>query len=97
MASASATGRFGVFSSGIRSRHASEQEREDIEAAREDWFEGQLDLDPEKLVFLDETSISTSMARRYGWAPQGALPGVGSVRTLESHDAHRRVALSTRR
>jgi transposase len=51
--------------------HASEQEREDVEAAREEWFEGQLDLDPLKLVFIDETSISTNMARRYGWAPQG--------------------------
>src|SRR3974390_470262 len=51
--------------------HASEQEREDVEAAREAWFEGQLDLDPLKLVFLDETSISTNMARRFGWAPRG--------------------------
>ena len=51
--------------------HASEQEREDVEASREAWFEGQLDLDPEKLVFIDETSISTSMARRFGWAPRG--------------------------
>ena len=51
--------------------HASEQEREDVEASREAWFEGQLDLDPRKLVFIDETGISTSMARRFGWAPRG--------------------------
>jgi transposase len=51
--------------------HASEQERDDIAAAREDWFEGQLDLDPSKLVFIDESAISTNMARRFGWAPQG--------------------------
>jgi transposase len=51
--------------------HASEQERDDVEASREAWFEGQLDLDPQKLVFIDETSISTSMARRFGWAPRG--------------------------
>ena len=51
--------------------HASEQEREDVEASRAAWFEGQLDLDPKKLVFIDETSISTSMARRFGWAPRG--------------------------
>jgi hypothetical protein len=51
--------------------HASEQEREDIEASREAWFEGQLDLDPTKLVFIDDTSISTSMARRFGWASRG--------------------------
>jgi len=51
--------------------HASEQERDDVEASREAWFEGQLDLDPTKLVFIDETSISTSMARRFGWALRG--------------------------
>ena len=42
-----------------------------MRAAREDWFAGQLDLDPERLVFLDETAATTSMARRYGWAPRG--------------------------
>ena len=51
--------------------HAWEQEREDVEASREAWFEGQLDLDPLKLVFIDETAISTNMARRFGWAPEG--------------------------
>ena len=38
---------------------------------REDWFEGQPDLDPERLVFIDETWASTNMARRYGRAPRG--------------------------
>ena len=38
---------------------------------REDWFEGQLDLDPQRLVFIDETWASTNMARRYGRAPRG--------------------------
>ena len=38
---------------------------------REDWFEGQLDLDPERLVFIDETWAPTNMARRYGRAPRG--------------------------
>ena len=38
---------------------------------REDWFEGQLDLDPRRLVFIDETWASANMARRYGRAPRG--------------------------
>jgi hypothetical protein len=42
-----------------------------VRAAREEWFAGQLDLDPDRLVFLDETAATTSMARRYGWAPRG--------------------------
>lgn len=51
--------------------HASEQDSEDVKAAREEWFDGQPDLDPLKLVFIDETAISTNMARRFGWAPRG--------------------------
>jgi hypothetical protein len=31
----------------------------------------QLDLDPEKLVFIDEQWASTNMSRRYGRAPRG--------------------------
>jgi len=38
---------------------------------REAWFDGQPDLDPEHLVFLDETGTSTKMARRHGRAPRG--------------------------
>jgi transposase len=38
---------------------------------RWEWFEGQLDLDPDRLVFIDETWASTNMARRYGRAPRG--------------------------
>jgi transposase len=44
---------------------------------REAWFEAQLDLDPERLVFIDETWASTTMARRYGWAPKGQRLRVG--------------------
>ena len=39
--------------------------------AREAWFEGQLDLDPEQVIFLDETATATNMERRYGRAPRG--------------------------
>ena len=40
-------------------------------ARREAWFAGQLDLDPAKLVFIDETGASTKMARTRGRAPRG--------------------------
>ena len=42
-----------------------------MKAARGAWFEGQLDLDPARLIFIDETSASTKMARLYGRAPKG--------------------------
>ena len=51
--------------------HASEQEREDVQAARRAWGEAQAVMDIEKLVFIDETWASTSMTRRYGRAPRG--------------------------
>src|SRR4051794_39449135 len=54
-----------------KTAHAAEQDRPDIRKRREAWFEGQLDLDPERLIFIDETWASTNMARRYGRAPRG--------------------------
>ncbi|SFM10655.1 DDE superfamily endonuclease, partial [Methylorubrum salsuginis] len=50
--------------------HAAEQPRPDVRAEREDGFEAQDELDPDKLVFLDETA-TTAMMRRHGWAPRG--------------------------
>jgi transposase len=38
---------------------------------RQDWFDGQLDLDPTRLVFIDETGLSTKMSRLRGRAPCG--------------------------
>jgi transposase len=54
-----------------KSAYAAEQDRPDVVEEREDWFEGQLDLDPEQLVFVDESFATTNMARRYGRAPRG--------------------------
>ncbi|MER8948817.1 IS630 family transposase [Mesorhizobium sp. M0959] len=54
-----------------KSAHALEQGRLDILKRRRDWFDGQLDLDPAKLVFIDETGLSTKMARLRGRAPRG--------------------------
>lgn len=42
-----------------------------MKAARQAWFDGQLDLDPERLVFIDETGASTKMPRLRGRAPRG--------------------------
>jgi transposase len=60
-----------------KTAHAAEQDRPDVLKRRKAWFEGQLDLDPERLVFIDETWASTNMARRYGRAPRGRRLRVG--------------------
>jgi transposase len=42
-----------------------------VRRRREAWFEGQPDLDPERLVFIDETGATTKMARLRGRSPKG--------------------------
>lgn len=42
-----------------------------MKAAREAWFDGRLDLDPAKLIFIDETGASTKMARLRGRSRRG--------------------------
>lgn len=56
-----------------KTAHAAEQDRPDVLKRRQDWFDAQPDLDPDpdRLVFIDETWASTNMARRYGRAPRG--------------------------
>ena len=39
--------------------------------ARQAWFEGQLELEPDRLIFLDECGTNTKMARLYGRAKRG--------------------------
>jgi transposase len=42
-----------------------------VKAAREEWLETKSELDPERLIFIDESGLSTKMARLRGWAPKG--------------------------
>jgi len=51
--------------------HASEQERPDVAAARQQWRQDQPGLDPARLVFIDETGTSTNMVRSRGRARRG--------------------------
>ena len=54
-----------------KTRHAAEQERPDVAAARREWRVRQPALNPEKLVFIDETWASTNLCRLYGRTPKG--------------------------
>jgi hypothetical protein len=46
-----------------KTAHASEQDRADVFARRQAWFDALPELDPTRLVFIDETGASTKMAR----------------------------------
>jgi transposase len=71
-----ATARSAGFLATIPSRakktsHAAEQDRPDVVRKRQAWFDDQPDLDPERLVFIDETWAKTNMARTHGRCTRG--------------------------
>ena len=50
---------------------ASERDRPDIAHRRAQWTKYQSRIEPERLVFIDETWTKTNMAPLRGWAPRG--------------------------
>ncbi len=76
MASRSAGRRSGDFASATgslskKSLHAAEQERPDVAEARHRYIVRQPALDPEHLVFLDETAATTKLTRPHGRCLRG--------------------------
>ena len=51
--------------------HASEQDTEEGRQRRQLWWEQIAQIDPRRLVFLDESGVTTEMTRRYGRAERG--------------------------
>jgi transposase len=51
---------------------ASEQDRPDVAEQRTLWRAAQPQIDPAKVVFIDETWAKTNLTRRYGRSPRGA-------------------------
>src|SRR5258708_6606315 len=54
-----------------KSLRAAEQERADVARARRRWIREQGMFDPARLVFIDETSANTKMARLHGRCVRG--------------------------
>jgi DDE superfamily endonuclease len=54
-----------------KSLQAAERKRADVARARRRWIREQGLLDPARLVFIDETAVSTNMVRPNGWNPRG--------------------------
>jgi hypothetical protein len=65
----------GAARDGIRTQkkslHAAEQDIEAIRCQRTFWRQQTSQIDPEKLIFLDESGVTTQMTRRYGRAVRG--------------------------
>ena len=51
--------------------HAAEQDRPDVALRRDQWRSWSRDIDPKRLVFIDETWAKTNMIRLRGRAPRG--------------------------
>src|SRR2546423_12877465 len=51
--------------------HAAEQDRPDVAAARAELKAEQPRLHAPRLVFIDETAVTTKMVRHYGRSPRG--------------------------
>ena len=54
-----------------KSSRAAEQDRADVVVKRKNWRATQDTVEPERLVFLDETSLKTDLTRIRGWAEGG--------------------------
>ena len=50
---------------------AAEQEREDVARKRSAWRQDQKNINPDQVVFIDETWAKTNMTRTYGRSQQG--------------------------
>jgi transposase len=50
---------------------AGERDRPDVARRRAQWIKHQKSIDPDRLVFIDETWTRTDMAPLRGWAPYG--------------------------
>ena len=61
-----------------KSLQAAERQRADVARARRRWMREQGMFDPARLLFIDETAVSTNLVRLNGRAPRGERV-VGSV------------------
>ena len=61
-----------------KSLQAAERQRADVARARRRWMRALGMLDPARLVFIDETAVSTNLVRLHGRAPRGERV-IGSV------------------
>jgi transposase len=61
-----------------KTQHADERDRPDVQKKRRSFRRKVKRIEPKRLVFVDETGVTTAMAPTYGWAPRGER-AVGSA------------------
>jgi hypothetical protein len=65
-----------------------ERKRADVARARRRWIREQGWLDTTRLVFIDETAVTTNMVRLNGWSPCGEIRSPSSSYLTAEHSEH---------
>ncbi len=61
-----------------KTQHADERDRPDVQEKRRSFRRKVKRVEPKRLVFVDESGVTTAMTQAYGWAPRGER-AVGSA------------------
>jgi transposase len=64
--------------------HADERGRPDVQKRRRSFRREVKRIEPERLVFVDETGVTTAMTPAYAWAPRGERADASAPRSWES-------------
>ena len=64
--------------------HADERGRPDVQKKRRSFRREVKRIEPERLVFVDETGVTTAMTPAYAWAPRGERADASAPRSWES-------------
>jgi transposase len=54
-----------------KTQHADERDRPDVQKKRRSFRRNVKQIEPERLIFVDETGVTTAMTAAYAWAPRG--------------------------
>jgi transposase len=64
--------------------HADERGRPDVQKRRRSFRREVKRIEPERLVFVDETGVTTAMTSAYAWAPRGERADASAPRSWEA-------------
>jgi transposase len=67
-----------------KSLHADEQGRPEVQKKRRSFRRKVKRIEPERLIFVDETGVTTAMTPAYAWAPRGERADASAPRSWES-------------
>lgn len=64
--------------------HADEQGRPDVQKKRRSFRRQVKRIEPQRLIFVDETGVTTAMTPAYAWSPRGERANASAPRSWES-------------